>query len=221
MSGEDVMRRVREIHRAELKKSRAARPGVGTPGETEIRDPLGSNRVKYNIWFYGHRVRGDNFMWCAVYQAFVFATAKISTDIYPKAAVPDVRDFFKARGQLFPTPMAGDLMIIIHDAKHRHIGFVEELCLAARQHLVRRGSNQDQGDQTAGALGSPHRTTPRLGVIDPHARRRCRVEGDGTSADGVITCPRGRRRGSSTTRTARSGGTPRASPPMPPGGRAR
>jgi hypothetical protein len=142
MSKEDVINRVREIHRTELKKSRAARPGVGVPGETEVRSPLESNRVKYNTWFYGSRVHGENFMWCAVYQSFVFASAKIPMSIYPKAAaVPSVRDFFKSRGRLFQTPMVGDLVIFIHSPRRRHIGFVEELLPDGRFHSIEGNVN--------------------------------------------------------------------------------
>ena len=125
MSAESVIESIREIHRAERKKSAAARPGTGS---IKIEDPLGSNNVKYNTWYYGRKVHGDDFKWCAVYQSWVAAAAKIPTSIMPKRAdVPGWRDFFESRGRLFQTPMVGDLVIFIFSAERRHIGFVEML----------------------------------------------------------------------------------------------
>jgi hypothetical protein len=124
MGGEAVISRLREIHRAERRKSAKARPGTGS---IVIREPLGSNNVKYNTWFYGHKVHGDAFMWCSVYQAWAAAAAKIPMSIIPKSAgVLGMRDFFKAHGRLFQTPKVGDLVIFIFTDGH-HIGFVEKL----------------------------------------------------------------------------------------------
>ena len=121
MAGEDVIKRLRKLHRDERKKSAAARPGT-------VRSPLGSNNVKYNTWFYGRPVDGAEFMWCAVYQSWVAAAAKIPTSIIPKnASVLGMRDFFDAQGRIFEEPRVGDLVIFITSATRRHIGFVEML----------------------------------------------------------------------------------------------
>jgi hypothetical protein len=122
MAGEEVIKRLRNLHRQERRKSKAARPGT-------VRSPLGSNNVKYNTWFYGHRVEGEDWMWCAVYQSWVAAAAKIPTSIIPKnAAVRGMRDFFEAKGRIFDTPRVGDLVLMISaDETRRHIGFVDML----------------------------------------------------------------------------------------------
>jgi hypothetical protein len=121
MPAETVVDRLRAIHREERERSAAGSPGT-------VRAPLGSNNVKYNTWFYGRKVRGPQFMWCAVYQAWAAAKCGIPMSIYPKAAsVPVVRDFFQERGRLFQKPMVGDLVIFIFSATARHIGFVETL----------------------------------------------------------------------------------------------
>jgi hypothetical protein len=123
MAGETVINRLREIHRAERRKSAKARPGTGS---IKIEEPLGSNNVKYNTWFYGRKVHGDAFMWCSVYQAWAAAAAKIPMSIIPKSAgVLGMRDFFKARGRLFQTPKVGDLVIFLFATGGHHIGFVE------------------------------------------------------------------------------------------------
>ena len=120
MAGEEVIRVLRNHHRQERRKSKASRPGT-------VRSPLGSNNVKYNTWFYGHTVDGAEFMWCAVYQSWVAAAAKIPTSIIPKnAAVRGMRDFFQARGRIFDTLRVGDLVLMISaDESRRHIGFVD------------------------------------------------------------------------------------------------
>jgi len=51
MAGEEVIKRLRTLHRQENGKS------------DSVRSPLGSNDVKYNTWFYGRPVQGDQFMW--------------------------------------------------------------------------------------------------------------------------------------------------------------
>src|SRR5919106_6744495 len=123
MAGEKVIARLRKIHREERNKSAEARPGTHT-----IRVPLGSNNVKYNTWFYGGKVSGDAFKWCAVYQSWVATAAQIPTSIIPKnASVIGMRDFFQARDRIFQTPAVGDLVIFITSATQRHIGFVEML----------------------------------------------------------------------------------------------
>jgi hypothetical protein len=117
MAGEEVIKRLRNLHRQEKGKSDSSQ------------SPLGSNNVKYNTWFYGHPVHGDQFMWCAVYQSWVASSAKIPTSIIPKnAAVRGMRDFFQAKGRIFQTPRVGDLVLMISaDESRRHIGFVDLL----------------------------------------------------------------------------------------------
>ena len=34
--------------------------------------PPNSNNVKYNTWFYGHRVQGANYPWCAAFICYIF-----------------------------------------------------------------------------------------------------------------------------------------------------
>jgi hypothetical protein len=132
----EVRDRLREIHREEHRKSTNARPGSG-----KVESPLGSNNVKYNTWFYGTKVDGAQFMWCAVYQAWTAAAAKIPMSVIPKRAdVPGMRDFFKARGRLHEMPMAGDLSIWIFSPSMRHIGFVETVAADGRNFTTIEGN---------------------------------------------------------------------------------
>jgi hypothetical protein len=115
MSAESVIDRLLKLHHRELSRN-------------VTQEPLGSNSVKYNTWYYGHPVSGAAFMWCAAYQSWINAMAGVPMDIYPKAAgVVQVRDFFKERGRIFQKPKIGDYVIFIFSANSHHIGFVEEL----------------------------------------------------------------------------------------------
>lgn len=38
-------------------------------------DPAGSNRVKYNTWFYGSAVSGSNYPWCMVFAQWLYYMA--------------------------------------------------------------------------------------------------------------------------------------------------
>lgn len=44
-------------------------------GTTE--SPAGSNRVKYNNWYYGRDVSGDGYPWCMVFVQWVFYQARV------------------------------------------------------------------------------------------------------------------------------------------------
>ena len=124
MSEAAVIAHLRMIHRAELKKSTAALPGTHS---IKIEDPLGSNNVKYNTWFYGNKkVHGDRFMWCAVYQAWCAARAGIPMSVIPKmAGVLAIKAFYEKRGRVHQQPQVGDLMLVVKSADRHHIGFVE------------------------------------------------------------------------------------------------
>jgi hypothetical protein len=113
MSAEAVIDRLIKLHHQELAKGVTRRP---------------VNDVKYNTWYYGRRVNGDQFMWCAAYQSWINAMAGVPMDIYPKAAgVVQVRDFFEERGRIFQKPKVGDYVIFIFGPGKHHIGFVEKL----------------------------------------------------------------------------------------------
>jgi CHAP domain len=113
MSAEAVIDRLLKIHHQELARR-------------VTRQPI--NNVKYNTWYYGRPVNGEEFMWCAAYQSWINAMAGVPMDIYPKAAgVVFVRDFFKQRGRIFQTPKVGDYVIFIFGPRKHHIGFVEKL----------------------------------------------------------------------------------------------
>lgn len=56
-----------------------------------VEKPSGSNRVKYNKWFYGRDVSGSKYPWCAVFVCWDFAhVKKTSTAPAPKKITPEI-----------------------------------------------------------------------------------------------------------------------------------
>lgn len=51
----------------------------GELGVTE--SPRGSNRVKYNEWYYGRPVQGDAYPWCMVFVQWVFSRAGVPVPV--------------------------------------------------------------------------------------------------------------------------------------------
>ena len=44
-------------------------------------NPAGSNKVKYNTWYYGRAVSGKAYPWCMVFVQWVFDRAGIAVPI--------------------------------------------------------------------------------------------------------------------------------------------
>lgn len=65
-----------------MKASDILRIARGEIGVTE--SPAGSNRVKYNTWYYGREVAGSAYPWCMVFVQWVFDQA--GKRLYPLTA---------------------------------------------------------------------------------------------------------------------------------------
>jgi len=48
--------------------------------------PMGSNRVKYNEWFYGHDVSGDKYPWCVCFVQWVYHRAGLDLPLHTASA---------------------------------------------------------------------------------------------------------------------------------------
>jgi hypothetical protein len=52
--------------------------------------PDGTNITKYNTWYYGKKVKGDAYPWCAVFQSWLFAHFPKAKQVAP-AAKPEAQ----------------------------------------------------------------------------------------------------------------------------------
>lgn len=103
-----------------------ARREVGT-----CESPAGSNRVKYNTWFYGRAVSGSAYPWCCVFVCWVFAQAGAGALIRMTGGCTTLMNWYRARSRLVsPEEMRpGDLVFyqFDSDAYADHVGIVESV----------------------------------------------------------------------------------------------
>lgn len=110
--------------------SDVARVAAAEVGVTE--SPANSNCVKYNDWYYGRRVRGAAYPWCAAFVSWVLAQAGAGHLAARSASCPAIMADAKRRGTYhagFDGIAAGDLVLyqFDRDADPDHIGIVERV----------------------------------------------------------------------------------------------
>lgn len=76
--------------------------------------PSGSNKVKYNTWYYGKAVSGPQYPWCCAFIAWLFNQTGMSDLFYggkKTASCTVLRDYYRAKGQIVKSGkyQAGDL----------------------------------------------------------------------------------------------------------------
>ena len=99
-------------------------------GVTE--SPANSNCVKYNDWYYGRRVRGAAYPWCAAFVSWVLAQAGAGHLAARSASCPAIKSDAQRRGTYhagFDGIAAGDLVLyqFDRDADPDHIGIIESV----------------------------------------------------------------------------------------------
>lgn len=78
--------------------------------------PPASNHIKYNTWYYGSAVQGENYPWCAVFVCWCAMEAGISTDLIPKTASVYGFESFARKNKCYHdaagyTPQKGDIIL--------------------------------------------------------------------------------------------------------------
>lgn len=101
-------------------------------GEVGVKEvPAGSNRVKYNTWFYGREVAGKAYAWCCVFVCWCFARAGCQGLIKTTGGCTTLMRWAKAQGLLVPVreARAGDIALYQFDvdAYADHVGIVERV----------------------------------------------------------------------------------------------
>jgi len=114
----------------EIKRNNLIEFLEGEIGITEF--PSGSNRVKYNDWYYDrkhtyHR-NSKPFAWCGTFVAYSlhFSGIYIDTDLFNALMyVPKAQNLMTARKLKTDTPRPGDIVIFDwnRDGFEEHIGF--------------------------------------------------------------------------------------------------
>lgn len=98
-------------------------------GVTEY--PPGSNKVKYNTWFYEREVSGTSYPWCCAFVCWVFYMAGCLGLLRKTGGCTTLMNWFKGKGQLVPMKEArpGDIVFyqFDKDAYADHVGIVERV----------------------------------------------------------------------------------------------
>ncbi len=103
---------------------------IGEIGTKE--KPAGSNRVKYNTWYYGAKVSGSLYPWCAVFVSWVFHRAgasKLFCGGKKAAYCPDIENYYKNTGRWHAKTdgKKGDICLMdFGKGRASHVGIVEK-----------------------------------------------------------------------------------------------
>lgn len=94
--------------------------------------PANSNNVKYNTWYYGHKVNGADYPWCAVFIAWCFNQVRILSNIggvENKAYCPSYVAWARKNGRWDRKASKGALVLFDWngDGIADHIGIVESV----------------------------------------------------------------------------------------------
>lgn len=131
--------------------------------------PAGSNRVKYNTWFYGREVGGSSYPWCAAFVCWCFDRAGLAGLIRRTGGCTTMMNWFKARGRLVPVKEArpGDVVFyqFDKDAYADHVGIVEKATKTGVTAI--EGNTSVTSDDNGGAV---MRRTRKWAVIMAVAR---------------------------------------------------
>lgn len=112
--------------RLRLTRAQIIKDALAEVGTTE--KPAGSNKVKYNTWYYGKEVSGSAYPWCAAFVCWLFK--KEPQKILRSASCSAILNDYTKRGQVVKTPEPGDIVFFKFSkgtAKAEHIGIVVEV----------------------------------------------------------------------------------------------
>lgn len=115
--------------------------------------PAGSNKVKYNTWFYGREVYGASYPWCMAFVQWVFQRAELPLPV-KTASCTTLANWAKAHGQWVTKDfMPGDILFMhwgTNAAVTEHVGIVKEVQKAAQTYYVTYEGNTSLASQANG-----------------------------------------------------------------------
>lgn len=94
-----------------------------------LESPAGSNKVKYNTWFYNRAVSGSAYPWCMAFVQWVFYEAGFH--LYRTASCTALADRYKTAKQWVTSNYKpGDIIMFDWSgkrAKTEHVGILEQI----------------------------------------------------------------------------------------------
>ena len=149
-------------------------------------DPPGSNKVKYNTWYYGREVSGAAYPWCMVFVQWVFDRASVKLPTRTASCGALMRAAQAAGCWVTKGYRPGD--VVIHDfpggAATDHCGIVEAVD-DSRVSAI-EGNTSAASDADGGAV---ERRTRRLSLIAGAVRPTFDEEVEEMRYNTVAECP--------------------------------
>lgn len=120
--------------------------------------PANSNNVKYNTWYYGKMVHGDQYPWCAAFISYIF---KDSPNLVKKtASCLDMLEWFEAHNRIVTHPQPGDIVFFHYSTNKRrtnHIGIIISVIDNNNFYTI-EGNTSVKSDDNGGAVMQRKRT---------------------------------------------------------------
>lgn len=114
--------------------------------------PAGSNKVKYNTWYYGKPVSGNAYPWCMVFCQWVFAQAGASLPARTASCGELMRAALQKRCWVTKDLRPGDVVIYNFPggSETDHCGIVERV--TASGVVAIEGNTSEAGSQSNGGM---------------------------------------------------------------------
>lgn len=111
--------------------------------------PAGSNKVKYNAWYYGREVSGSGYPWCMAYVQWIFHQAGFN--LHCTASCSTLASRYKAAGQWVTEGFKpGDIVMFDFSGKRKkteHCGIVLEV---HKDYILTSEGNTGVGNEANG-----------------------------------------------------------------------
>ena len=139
------------------KREQLINNALGEVGTME--NPAGSNRIKYNDWYYEGRRKAryerntTPYAWCGTFVAYCyhFSGIILHKDLHECIGyVPAAQNWLRANNKSTATPKAGDIVIFDwqNDGHEDHIGIFKEM--QGEYAICIEGNTSDGGSQSNG-----------------------------------------------------------------------
>lgn len=137
-------------------KTRAAVLKIAEWQEGVVEMPSGSNKVKYNTAYYGHKVSGASYAWCMAFVWWVFREAGFN--LFKTASCTKfVEQYKKVSPQQVVTTnfKPGDLVFFDFTGKKKvtaHVGIVARVSADGKTVYTYEGNTSGGNDANGGAV---------------------------------------------------------------------
>ncbi len=115
--------------------------------------PSGSNKVKYNTWFYGREVSGNAYPWCMAFVQWVFQRAGLPLPV-KTASCSALATYAKSHGQWVTSGFKPGDILFMHWGKDKaateHVGIVLGTKTAKQPYVITYEGNTGTTSQANG-----------------------------------------------------------------------